>query len=177
MYLEVSRESIALILLHHTGTTYYIHQYILITNLKMNWVEAQSFCRAHYSDLATIYDEDAIDRINKMLTNWDKSFWIGLYDDVNGWKWSLAGEHFYAGVGEDYKHWQENQPDNAGAAEHCVSMMEDGLWRDNSCTLIKMPLICFRGERFLANAKLLTFPQNEFHHYNTSHVILTNLLF
>lgn len=115
----------------------------------MSWVEAQSFCRAEYSDLATINDEKDIDRIDNMVMDGDWSFWIGLYDDVNSWKWSLEGEHFYAGVGEDYRHWQENQPDNTASDEHCVSMMEDGLWRDNSCTLIKMPLVCFRGEQYL----------------------------
>uniref|UniRef100_A0A3B4X245 C-type lectin domain-containing protein n=1 Tax=Seriola lalandi dorsalis TaxID=1841481 RepID=A0A3B4X245_SERLL len=125
---------------------YYIHEYILFTKLKMSWNEAQHHCRVKYGDLATISDERDISRINNMAKDWDRAFWIGLYDDVNSWKWSLVGERFYTGVGTDYRKWQEDQPDNAGAVEHCVSMMEDGLWRDNSCTLVKVPLICYRGE-------------------------------
>ncbi|XP_044038973.1 C-type mannose receptor 2-like isoform X2 [Siniperca chuatsi] len=134
----------SLFVTQQTGFTYYLHEYIAITDVKMSWVEAQNYCRAEYGDLATISDTKDISRISNLTRNWEKTFWIGLYDDVNSWKWSLVGKHFYTGVVEDYRQWQKDQPDNALAAEHCVSMMEDGFWRDNSCTLVKKPLICFR---------------------------------
>ncbi|XP_030286385.1 C-type mannose receptor 2-like isoform X1 [Sparus aurata] len=128
---------------HQTGSTYYIHEYILITHPRMSWTEAQSYCREQYGDLATISDVQVNSRIADMAKDWEEPFWIGLYEDVNSWKWSLMGEHHYTGVVEDYSQWQEDQPDNAGANEYCVSMMKDGFWRDNSCTFVKMPLICF----------------------------------
>nr|XP_033466302.1 C-type mannose receptor 2-like [Epinephelus lanceolatus] len=129
---------------HQTGYTYYIQEYILFTDLKLSWMKAQSYCRAVHTDLATVSNEEDISRINDM--NYNMSFWIGLYDDVNSWRWSLLNEHFYTEEGQDYRQWQEGQPDNAGAVERCVSMMEDGFWRDNDCVQVKMPLICFRDD-------------------------------
>ncbi|XP_042368623.1 C-type mannose receptor 2-like [Plectropomus leopardus] len=127
---------------HQTGLTYFIIQeYIPLTDVNMSWVEAQSFCREMYSDLATISNDKDISTINTM--NADVSFWIGLYDDVNGWKWSQMDQHLEM---QDYRQWQEDQPDNDGAVEHCVSMMEDGFWRDNSCFHVKLPFICFRDD-------------------------------
>ncbi len=81
--------------------------------LKMSWTEAQGYCRAEYSDLATITDGNDISRINNITKDWDRPFWIGLYDDVSSWKWSLVDEHFYTGVYWVYKQWQEDQSDNA----------------------------------------------------------------
>ncbi|XP_051256957.1 C-type mannose receptor 2-like isoform X1 [Dicentrarchus labrax] len=135
--------SIIMKITQQTGSMYYIHKYILITHLEMSWTEAQSYCRAEYGDLATIFDEQDFTRINDMTSDLDRPFWIGLYDDINSWKWSLVGEDFYADVGDDYRKWQEDQPDNVGADERCVSMTQNGFWRDNSCTVVKMPLICF----------------------------------
>ncbi|KAL7374933.1 hypothetical protein ABVT39_009345 [Epinephelus coioides] len=129
---------------HQTGYTYYIQEYILFTDLKLSWMKAQSYCRAVHTDLATVSNDEDISRINDM--NYNMSFWIGLYDDVNSWRWSLLNEHFYTEEGQDYRQWQEGQPDNAGAVERCVSMMEDGFWRDNDCVQVKMPLICFRDD-------------------------------
>ena len=136
----------------HIGSTYYIHEYILVTHLRMSWTEAQSYCREQYGDLAAISDVEVNSRIADMSKDWQEPFWIGLYEDISSWKWSLMGEHHYTGVVEDYRQWQEDQPDNAGANEYCVSMMEDGFWRDNSCTFVKMPLICFAGELYLTFA-------------------------
>uniref|UniRef100_A0A4W6CI18 C-type lectin domain-containing protein n=1 Tax=Lates calcarifer TaxID=8187 RepID=A0A4W6CI18_LATCA len=112
----------------------------------MSWVEAQGYCRAEYGDLATISSENTNSRIHNMTKDLDAAFWIGLYDDVNSWNWSLVGEQFYDGVRTDFRQWQAGQPDNAGSVEHCASMTEDGLWRDYSCTLVKRPLICFRDK-------------------------------
>ncbi|XP_073331683.1 uncharacterized protein [Pagrus major] len=126
-----------------SGSTYYIHEYILVTHPKMSWTEAQSYCREQHGDLATISNVQVNSRIADMAKDWEEPFWIGLYEDIYSWKWSLMGEHYYTGVVEDYRQWQEDQPDNVGADEYCVSMMEDGFWRDNSCTFVKMPLICF----------------------------------
>ncbi|KAG7221488.1 hypothetical protein INR49_002463 [Caranx melampygus] len=126
-----------------TGTSSYIHQYILFTKMKLDWMEAQGHCRAKYSDLATVSDEQDVSRINSLSKDLNITFWIGLYDDVSGWKWSLEGEGFYTGVDVGYRQWQEGQPDNSGAVEHCASMMLDGHWRDDNCMNVKAPLICF----------------------------------
>lgn len=122
----------------------------------MSWVEAQGYCRAEYGDLATISSENTNSRIHNMTKDLDAAFWIGLYDDVNSWNWSLVGEQFYDGVRTDFRQWQAGQPDNAGSVEHCASMTEDGLWRDYSCTLVKRPLICFRGELHLETGCFVT---------------------
>lgn len=126
--------------------TYTIQTLLLYTEVKMSWTEAQSYCREWHDDLATISDLEVNNAIANMAKDFESPFWIGLYDDIHSWRWSLVGQHFYTGVAQHYRQWQENQPDNTGSAEHCVSMMDDGFWRDNNCMAIKMPLICLRGE-------------------------------
>ncbi|CAJ1085905.1 C-type mannose receptor 2 isoform X2 [Xyrichtys novacula] len=127
-----------------TGSTYYIQEYILVTNTKLTWTDAQSFCRTKYTDLATISSEHDYNVVKLMIKNWTEAFWIGLYDDVDSWRWSLQIQiPNFRSVVQDYRHWQANQPDNAEQREYCASMMGDGFWRDDICWLEK-PHICYR---------------------------------
>ncbi|XP_044038974.1 uncharacterized protein LOC122869754 isoform X3 [Siniperca chuatsi] len=71
----------SLFVTQQTGFTYYLHEYIAITDVKMSWVEAQNYCRAEYGDLATISDTKDISRISNLTRNWEKTFWIdGMKD-------------------------------------------------------------------------------------------------
>ncbi|XP_028260902.1 mannose-binding protein C-like [Parambassis ranga] len=114
-------------------------RYILITHQEMSWSEARSYCRTFYSDLATIATERDFNEVASLPQN--TTFWIGLYDDVNSWDWSLVGELFNPPGDKRYRRWQEGQPDNARSAQHCVALSKSGTWTDESCsTAITYPL-------------------------------------
>ncbi|TNN49879.1 C-type mannose receptor 2 [Liparis tanakae] len=115
----------------------YSLEYILIDE-KMSWRDAQEYCRGRYDDLATISDEGDNDAIGTMETV--RAFWIGLLDDVDSWEWALKKQNEKGK--DDYRRWEEGEPDNAGGTQRCVTMTKDGLWTDVSCTL-EMPFVCF----------------------------------
>uniref|UniRef100_A0A3B3Z7J5 C-type lectin domain-containing protein n=1 Tax=Periophthalmus magnuspinnatus TaxID=409849 RepID=A0A3B3Z7J5_9GOBI len=107
--------------------------------------EARNYCRQHYADLATVESmEDAL-ILNKMANQRrlqlpDESpddvqrAWIGLYDDINTWGWSLSDQAYYSKGQENYRNWYSGEPGNQGANQFCVCMYSDGLWRDERCT-------------------------------------------
>ncbi|XP_016403792.1 macrophage mannose receptor 1-like [Sinocyclocheilus rhinocerous] len=65
------------------------HQYHFVNESK-TWTEAQRYCRQNYTDLATIDNMEEMNRlINTVNESYNDSAWIGLYDDVNSWRWSL----------------------------------------------------------------------------------------
>lgn len=107
----------------------------------MSWQDAQSYCRKHHDDLATVSDQEDDAAIRAMKPG--RAFWIGLRDDVGSWEWALRTEDAEVMNGSIF--WGESQPDNKGGVERCVSMTTDGLWFDLNCT-IKMPFVCFDGE-------------------------------
>ncbi|KAK2832811.1 hypothetical protein Q5P01_016700 [Channa striata] len=100
----------------------------------MTWAQAQSFCRAEHTDLATV---DSNNEFNQVVTAAQKYYnnvvWIGLYDDINSWRWSLQRDGFY-GVGETtFWMWNSGEPNNFGGIEDCVEMNGNGAWNDCPC--------------------------------------------
>ncbi|KAA8579290.1 hypothetical protein FQN60_007080, partial [Etheostoma spectabile] len=59
--------------------------------------------------------------------------WIGLYDDVNSWRWSLTDTGFYQPGETEFRRWWTGEPNNYKSKEHCTQMGFDGLWNDVSC--------------------------------------------
>ncbi|KAK7910527.1 hypothetical protein WMY93_015211 [Mugilogobius chulae] len=123
----------------HSIRYYYI-------NTQMSWFNAQSYCKEHYHNLATI---DSTEDFN-MLSVYPKQAWIGLSDRVyvwegvmggyeNSWRWSATG----AVNPDGYQNWKTGEPDNNGANQYCVSAQQ-GKWADRVCT-ISLPFICFTG--------------------------------
>ncbi|KAK2832636.1 hypothetical protein Q7C36_016098 [Tachysurus vachellii] len=62
------------------------------------------------------------------------SAWIGLYNPVNSWRWSLGNEP----VGS--MRWKPGEPNNYGGHEECGMMGFDG-WEDVACN-IAHPSVC-----------------------------------
>uniref|UniRef100_A0A3Q0R961 C-type lectin domain-containing protein n=1 Tax=Amphilophus citrinellus TaxID=61819 RepID=A0A3Q0R961_AMPCI len=56
--------------------------------LEKTWPEAQRYCRENFVDLATIETEEDGAIVKKFPESSGGFAWIGLYDDINGWKWS-----------------------------------------------------------------------------------------
>ncbi len=82
--------------------------------------------------------------INTVNGSYYGSAWIGLYDDVNSWRWSLEDNDFYQEGERDFRNWY-HEPDNSGGNELCVYMNYDGKWYDLSCdnTLL---FVCYDGK-------------------------------
>ncbi|XP_036419997.1 macrophage mannose receptor 1-like [Colossoma macropomum] len=118
-----------------------VRQYHFVDGSK-TWTGAQSYCREHYTDLATI---DSMEEMNMLINTVNGSYsglaWIGLYDDLDSWRWSLDDDSFYKEGERDYRGWP-HQPDNYVGKEMCVYMSSSGTWFDKSCNT-NYPFICY----------------------------------
>ncbi|XP_050927460.1 L-selectin-like [Lates calcarifer] len=106
--------------------------------------EAQSYCREKYTDLATIDNMEDVNLLTSMVDlskmvypTYSYLAWIGLYDDVNSWRWSLSDRSFYTQEEADFRNWASGEPDNYISREHCGQMKDDGEWSDTGCETLR----------------------------------------
>ncbi|XP_052459323.1 macrophage mannose receptor 1-like isoform X2 [Carassius gibelio] len=101
----------------------------------LNWYDAQTYCRSHLTNLATIIDDTENSFLAKELVSkndWDA--WIGLsripmqWSDDSSVSWSSL-------------EWESGQPDNVNGTEDCVSADTDGQMADDSCSTLQ-PFYC-----------------------------------
>ncbi|CAJ1084310.1 macrophage mannose receptor 1-like [Xyrichtys novacula] len=116
----------------------------------MNMTEAQSYCREKYSDLATVESEEDMELLRNMADlsrmtypggNSDRA-WIGLYDDISSWRWSLLERSFYKPGETEFRNWWPGEPNNKKGEEHCVELYDNGQWNDDSCDTQLQPVCC-----------------------------------
>ncbi|KAI5102892.1 secretory phospholipase A2 receptor-like, partial [Silurus meridionalis] len=114
------------------------HKYYLIQEGK-TWNDAQAYCRANYDDLAVIKSAENVIEFQSEVQgqNFSSNAWVGMYNDVNSWRWSLGNEP----VG--LKMWVAvlKQPDNKIPEELCGGINLLG-WLDDSCKNVH-PFVCF----------------------------------
>ncbi|XP_051959871.1 C-type mannose receptor 2-like isoform X2 [Xyrauchen texanus] len=128
-------------------------QYHFVSEYK-TWAEAQRYCSENHTDLATIDNMDEMNRlINTVNGIYNDSAWIGLYDDVNSWRWSLEDNDFYQEGERDFRNWY-HEPNNAGGKEFCVSMDKDGNWFDVQCENM-LTFICYDGRQNISQRYIL----------------------
>ncbi|KAK3507648.1 hypothetical protein QTP70_032244 [Hemibagrus guttatus] len=127
------------------------HNYHLIKQT-YTWPVAQNYCRVMYTDMATIITDDDWLRLNKeaMSKGFTAYTWIGLYDDVDSWRWSL-NELPLKDV--TYTNWYSGQPDNYAGKEACAVIYIYGTWADTICTGLR-PFICYNAN-FSDSAKFI----------------------
>ncbi|XP_059188290.1 lectin-like isoform X2 [Centropristis striata] len=100
----------------------------------MSWTEAQSYCREHHTDLASVRNQAENQKVQELVPGvW--AVWIGLFRD--SWKWS-------DGSSSSFRYWKSGQPDNYGGKEDCAAadFSSSGGWRDRKCDQ-KFPFICY----------------------------------
>ncbi|KAJ8367560.1 hypothetical protein AAFF_G00314910 [Aldrovandia affinis] len=116
-------------------------------DMHKNWTEAQSYCREHHTDLATVDNPEEMKRMMAVVgsDNVDNWAWIGLEEETSSkWQWSLTDRGFYSQGETEFRNWGDNQPDNGGGNEHCAEMQSNGMWNDQSCDHAKS-FICYNG--------------------------------
>lgn len=73
--------------------------------------------------------------------------WIGLYDDVNSWRWLESDEDVDGSEEMQFTNWKRNEPNNLYGKEHCGEMQSNGRWNDAPCSKTMKPICSnVRGE-------------------------------
>uniref|UniRef100_A0A8C1NK81 C-type lectin domain-containing protein n=1 Tax=Cyprinus carpio TaxID=7962 RepID=A0A8C1NK81_CYPCA len=118
-----------------SGVNSYVFYFV---SEKMNWTEAQTYCRQHYTDLVTVNDQTYIDELLQSLpSGFSSMMWIGLYrtDEYFPWVWVWSD-----GSKALFTPWDYSQPNNVGGQQYCVCMSTKGFWSDWWCT-DKLPFL------------------------------------
>ncbi|XP_046709148.1 C-type mannose receptor 2-like [Silurus meridionalis] len=112
-------------------------KYYLIQQGKI-WSDAQTYCRATHTDLATIEDTKNMIRVQYVTQseNFNSSAWIGLSNDVKSWRWSMGNQP----LGSFYT-WYGTNPDNWKGKETCGAIAPWG-WLDCPCPNL-YPFVCY----------------------------------
>uniref|UniRef100_A0A669BM91 C-type lectin domain-containing protein n=1 Tax=Oreochromis niloticus TaxID=8128 RepID=A0A669BM91_ORENI len=114
-------------------------------NQLMNWTEAQSYCRANFTDLVTIYNIDISQLLLSVSPRISTWAWIGLYNDRYSWKWSMEGKLFYVGSTHEFLIWANDQPDCLNANEYCVALQGQTQMNDRPCG-DSYPFLCYNAK-------------------------------
>ncbi|KAK7910416.1 hypothetical protein WMY93_015100 [Mugilogobius chulae] len=116
------------------------HVYHFI-NEEKSWVEAQTFCRKYYTDLATVNHMRDLERL-RAAADGQTDVWIGLHQTSDKladrkWHWSQPEVKF----DEAKAKWEPGEPNDAKGTkvENCGQIYTNNHWNDASCEMI----ICF----------------------------------
>ncbi|XP_051246493.1 uncharacterized protein LOC127357933 [Dicentrarchus labrax] len=124
-----------------TLSTKITRKYHYIKILK-TWAEAQSYCRETFTDLATVENQDDHDRLQRILQGDGEYAWIGLYDYLTRWKWTLGNADFNNDT--DFSNWVPHQTVPNPNNKICTAMTADGLWYVTASGA-KHPAVCYYG--------------------------------
>ncbi|XP_054906943.1 C-type mannose receptor 2-like [Poeciliopsis prolifica] len=103
----------------------------VLSNVSLNWTEAQMFCRKNYVDLASIRNQTENDLISALISTGD--VWIGLYRDK---LWSDGSLSLF-------RHWAEGQPSSASGVQCAATEFGSGRWYDEGCSQ-SLPFVCYK---------------------------------
>lgn len=118
-------------------------KYYLIQQGK-TWANAQAYCQANHADLAIVQSNDNIVHLQNeaQRLHFRSSAWIGLYDDVNSWHWSIGNNPLGS-----FRKWATQEPNNWHGIESCGLIDLNG-WNDNTCKE-SFPFVCFDGKQYI----------------------------
>ncbi|XP_029903238.1 C-type mannose receptor 2-like [Myripristis murdjan] len=96
-------------------------RFILVREHK-TWTEAQSHCRQHYTDLASVRNQSENEEIFSLVSDHEEAVWIGLFRDL---KWS-------DGSAMSFTNWNTERPDGINT-QNCVATT-NGKWKTSPCS-------------------------------------------
>ena len=113
------------------------HTYLL-TDLSMNWSDAESYAQSLGGHLATINDQAEQDWVQSTFSPFG-GLWNGLNDETEEGTWGWS-----SGEPVTYTNWASGQPDNSGNEDY-VQMWSSDLWYDRSASYTSRGLIELDG--------------------------------
>ncbi|XP_062372044.1 macrophage mannose receptor 1-like [Sardina pilchardus] len=115
--------------------------YVLVTEEKKNWADAQRYCRENHIDLASVKNQAENDTINKVKGETGAKVWIGLFRDA--WEWS-------DGSSSSFRYWNTGEPNNGDGKESCVKTLNasGAQWNDARCD-DRSHFICYEDKLVL----------------------------
>ncbi|KAI4788942.1 hypothetical protein KUCAC02_035531 [Chaenocephalus aceratus] len=119
-------------------------KYFVIDELK-NWLQAQSYCRTHHTDLISgiTHINEFKDRVDEFKNQHVSSHsWIGLFREI--WSWS-DGKNF------SFRHWDPDSFKDV-ASKTCAMTTPNGTWSSDNCTYEK-PFYCYDDKVILIKEK------------------------
>ncbi|KAJ8392136.1 hypothetical protein AAFF_G00079420 [Aldrovandia affinis] len=108
---------------------------------KSNWINAQSYCRQHHTDLASVRNQAENEEIKAIIS---EASWIGLFREPwTGWSDQSKSS---------YRKWSSGEPNNFGGNENCAAMRvsDSGNWTDLDCNSM-LPFICYEDYLILVH--------------------------
>ncbi|XP_023271097.1 uncharacterized protein LOC111661679 [Seriola lalandi dorsalis] len=127
---------------------------ILVHDQPKTWSEGQTYCREKYADLVTISNAQDMNKVIDFMNEDVDNFWIGLYEDVLTWSWSLSDVSYYGDGETEFRNWDAGEPNSQSGIQHCAGMQHTGKWKDLDCGLLNF-FLCLNGEDDAAETKIL----------------------
>ncbi|XP_057592068.1 mannose-binding protein C [Hippopotamus amphibius kiboko] len=93
---------------------------------KMTFDEVKTLCAQFQASVATPTNDEE----NKAIQDFaDEGAFLGITDEeTEGQFVDLTGKRV------TYQNWHDGEPNNVNSQEHCVTLLADGTWNDNSCS-------------------------------------------
>lgn len=120
-----------------------LHDYFFVPE-KVNWTDAQMYCRQHYTDLATVNNQQDNDNLLKIAG--PSTVWIGLYRTS-----STAPLIWSDQSNSTYTDWEPGQPNNYDGKQWCIQI-HNHLWNDGHCEQ-QFAFVCHLGELLILMCK------------------------
>uniref|UniRef100_A0A3B4UQ52 C-type lectin domain-containing protein n=1 Tax=Seriola dumerili TaxID=41447 RepID=A0A3B4UQ52_SERDU len=117
---------------------------ILVHDQPKTWSEGQTYCKENYADLVTISNAQDMNKVIDIMNEDVDNFWIGLYEDVLTWSWSLSDVGYYGDGEAEFRNWDAGEPNSQSGIQHCAGMQHTGKWKDLDCGLLNF-FLCLDG--------------------------------
>ncbi|XP_068584469.1 putative C-type lectin domain family 20 member A [Cebidichthys violaceus] len=126
-------------LCHFTSSLHH-RQYNFINEAK-TWLDARQYCRDKHTDLASVNDEEDLQKLPGLIESGVSYAFLGLY---RVWGWSLSDA-------DDYKegeqaHWKWTSGEPLAKQHHCGSIGATGEWFATACNN-SLNFSCYDGSK------------------------------